>query len=131
MASFLLILCKEVVSCFQTKRNSDIVGVPFDGVHESVEYVPWEEKTISKAFWVSYLPAKSHDANDNSEGNADWPITQQADPLAVIPARAITFLRKQQLGYAALLAPRQIRLRRRSGAWECKGSQREVAGRRT
>jgi hypothetical protein len=59
-----------VVTC-RSSHNADIVGVPLDAMFgelhrahlhevcseltpaESVEYVPWEEKTLSKVFWVS------------------------------------------------------------------------------
>nr|XP_019042714.1 hypothetical protein I302_08420 [Kwoniella bestiolae CBS 10118]OCF21644.1 hypothetical protein I302_08420 [Kwoniella bestiolae CBS 10118] len=40
-----------VVATCKTMWNSDIVGVPLDGVFEKVEYVKWEDKKISKAFW--------------------------------------------------------------------------------
>ncbi|WVQ70107.1 uncharacterized protein L199_008332 [Kwoniella botswanensis] len=40
-----------VVATCKTMWNSDIVGVPLDGVFEKVEYVKWEDKTIAKAFW--------------------------------------------------------------------------------
>ncbi|KAK4683682.1 hypothetical protein P7C73_g6549, partial [Tremellales sp. Uapishka_1] len=37
-----------VVATCKTTYNSDVVGVPLDGVYETVDYVPWEEKTLSK-----------------------------------------------------------------------------------
>ncbi|WWC61152.1 uncharacterized protein I303_103731 [Kwoniella dejecticola CBS 10117] len=40
-----------VVATCKTMWNSDIVGVPLDGVFEKVPYVKWEDKSISKAFW--------------------------------------------------------------------------------
>nr|XP_019013499.1 uncharacterized protein I206_01567 [Kwoniella pini CBS 10737]OCF52280.1 hypothetical protein I206_01567 [Kwoniella pini CBS 10737] len=40
-----------VVATCKTMWNSDIVGVPLDGVFEKVQYVKWEDKTIPKAFW--------------------------------------------------------------------------------
>ncbi|ORY33787.1 glycosyl transferase family 90-domain-containing protein [Naematelia encephala] len=39
-----------IVTC-KTARNSDLLGVPLDSVWESVDFVPWEEKPIGKAFW--------------------------------------------------------------------------------
>lgn len=67
-------LVPVVMTC-RVMWNSDVLGVPLDGVHggllsspklgtttcgstlltltETVEYVPWEKKDIAKAFWVS------------------------------------------------------------------------------
>ncbi|RSH91311.1 hypothetical protein EHS25_009610 [Saitozyma podzolica] len=43
-------LVPVVMTC-RVMWNSDVLGVPLDGVHETVEYVPWEKKDIAKAFW--------------------------------------------------------------------------------
>jgi hypothetical protein len=70
-------LVPVVMTC-RVMWNSDVLGVPLDGVHggllsspklgttrygsalltltETVEYVPWEKKDIAKAFWVSETP---------------------------------------------------------------------------
>nr|WVH01970.1 glycosyl transferase family 90 protein [Naematelia aurantialba] len=39
-----------IVTC-KTARNSDLIGAPLDSVWEGVDFVPWEEKPIGKAFW--------------------------------------------------------------------------------
>ncbi|WVQ78070.1 hypothetical protein IAT38_000151 [Cryptococcus sp. DSM 104549] len=39
------------VSQCRTKWNSDIVGVPLDGVYEKVLETAWEDKDIRKIFW--------------------------------------------------------------------------------
>ncbi|WWD15888.1 hypothetical protein CI109_100312 [Kwoniella shandongensis] len=49
-----------VVATCKTMWNSDVVGVPLDGVHEKVDYVPWEEKSIAKVFWRGSATGLSH-----------------------------------------------------------------------
>ncbi|WVQ78122.1 hypothetical protein IAT38_000203 [Cryptococcus sp. DSM 104549] len=50
-----------VVAMCGTAWNSDIVGVPLDGVYERVPYVPWEKKDVSKIFWRGTATGLFHD----------------------------------------------------------------------
>ncbi|WVQ98701.1 hypothetical protein IAU59_005832 [Kwoniella sp. CBS 9459] len=43
-------LAPSIATC-KTMWNSDIVGVPLDDVFAKVDFMPWEEKKIAKAFW--------------------------------------------------------------------------------
>ncbi|KAE8538024.1 hypothetical protein D1P53_006091 [Cryptococcus gattii VGV] len=53
-------LVPALATC-RTKWNSDLVGVPLDGVHETVEFIPWEKKEINKAFWRGTATGLFHD----------------------------------------------------------------------
>nr|AAR84598.1 Cap4p [Cryptococcus neoformans var. neoformans] len=55
-------LIPALVAC-KTKWNSDLVGVPLDGVYETVKFVPWEDKEVSKAFWRGSATGLFHDKN--------------------------------------------------------------------
>ncbi|KAK8869838.1 hypothetical protein IAR55_000406 [Kwoniella newhampshirensis] len=49
-----------VVATCKTMWNSDVVGVPLDGVYEKLEYVPWEQKPLAKIFWRGSATGLSH-----------------------------------------------------------------------
>ncbi|OXG32358.1 hypothetical protein C367_01126 [Cryptococcus neoformans Ze90-1] len=53
-------LVPTLVTC-RTKWNSDLVGVPLDGVFETVKFIPWEEKKNSRAFWRGTATGLFHD----------------------------------------------------------------------
>ncbi|WVR05243.1 hypothetical protein IAU60_002255 [Kwoniella sp. DSM 27419] len=49
-----------VVATCGTMWNSDIIGVPTDGVFEEVKYVAWEDKPLAKLFWRGSATGLSH-----------------------------------------------------------------------